>query len=70
MARILARLNEPVLWFNYCSAENAEFALPSVRMRWGSSTRRPRENALPGMRVDVAAGSVTAGIPAAVQVDG
>jgi hypothetical protein len=70
MARLLTNRNGPVLWFNYRSVENAEFALPSVRMHWGSSTRRPAASAPPGIRLVVTAGGVTAGDPAAVDVDG
>jgi hypothetical protein len=57
LARVLARRGDPTLWFNYRAGSTAEFGRPNVMGRWGNRAEYP-DDAGPGIRLEVAAGSV------------
>jgi hypothetical protein len=54
VARILARRDNPVFYFNYRSAPTDEFASAAVELEFGSTVHRPDAGAPPGIRIAVA----------------
>ncbi len=54
VARILARRDEPVLYFNYRSPPTDEFASAAVGLEFGATVHRPGAGAPAGMRIAVA----------------
>ena len=53
IARILARRDKPVFFFNYRSAPTDEFASEAVGLEYDSVVHRPDEDGPPGIRIAV-----------------
>lgn len=51
VARILARLDQPTLYFNYRSAPTEEFASKQVQLEFNATVHRPDDGAPPGVRI-------------------